>query len=158
VARILFSFQINWNEHRHEHKSYSLSQRVSYPLTCLVLLPRTDTLTHPRPPTALATKEWERRIRLRVLLDTFIKDRNSYLFGLSNPQILDIYRLETPSGLRANQALSPTAQPSVCEECRFLYLALALSIHSKQPRGWGRSGSPNTNTNNGFTTRSNFLF
>ena len=40
-------------------------------------------------------------------MDTFIKDRNRYLFGLSDPQTLDSYRLETQSGLRVNEALSP---------------------------------------------------
>jgi hypothetical protein len=49
----------------------------------------------------------ERKILLRALLDTFIEDPNSYLFGLSGPQSLDSYRLETSSRLRVNQALSP---------------------------------------------------
>ena len=47
------------------------------------------------------------RIRLRALLDTSIKDRNSHLFGLSDHQTLDSYRLETQSGLRVDEALSP---------------------------------------------------
>ncbi len=42
-------------------------------------------------------------------MNTFTEDPNSYLFVLSGPQALDSYRLETPSRLRANQALSPAS-------------------------------------------------
>ena len=61
-----------------------------------------------------------RKIRLRASFDTFIKDRNSYLFGLSDPQTLDSYRLETPSGLRANETLSP-AYTTVSSRIKLLY-------------------------------------
>ena len=47
-----------------------------------------------------------------------LRNRNSYLFGLSNPQILDSRRLETSSGLRANQALSPAGYEPNHDELR----------------------------------------
>ena len=52
-------------------------------------------------------------------MDTFIKDQHSYLFGLSDPQTLDSYRLETPSGLRVNEALSPAVYEPNHDELRY---------------------------------------
>ncbi len=74
---------------------------VSVCITLLDSRPRTDTRVPLRPGTVVRC--WGvRKILSRTCFDTFIEDQNSHLFELSGPRTLDRYRLETPSGLRAN--------------------------------------------------------
>ena len=51
-------------------------------------------------------------------LDSFIENRTSYLLGLSGPQTLDSYRLETQTRLGANQTLSLTGYEPNHDELR----------------------------------------
>ena len=88
------------NAHQTRIKESTLSQRVSPPLTRNQGEIRVYLLR-------LIIKECEREIRLRASLDTFIKDQNSYLLGLSGPQPQDSDRLETWSRLGVNSNSSP---------------------------------------------------
>ena len=77
------------NTHQTRIQESTLSQRVSPALTRDQGEIRAYLLR------LIIIKEREREIRLRASLDTFIKDQNSYLLGLSGPQPLDSDRLET---------------------------------------------------------------
>jgi hypothetical protein len=89
---------------------HTQTQGINSVPACITLLdsrPRTDTRAPLQPATAVSCQGVrERKIRLRASLDISIENPNSHLFGLSGPQPLDSYRLETSSRLRANQALS----------------------------------------------------